>query len=115
MATEAVREEASELLAEAKAVSPAGPVLSSQIARLENLVRLASSPVAVELASDGLTDVVINRVGRLGSFTRHTLELHPGTYTVVGTREGFRDVRLRLVVKPGQQGEPLLIRCEEEI
>jgi tetratricopeptide (TPR) repeat protein len=115
LATIAVLEEASELLDEAREVAPAGPVLEEQIVRLERLNRLAATPVNVELESDSYTEVVIHQVGKLGTFTRRSLELRPGVYTVVGTRQGFRDVRLELTVRPGQTSEPLVVRCEEEI
>jgi len=59
--------------------------------------------------------VTIYRVGRLGTFTRQTLDLRPGTYTIVGSRQGYRDVRLELVVRPGETPAPLSVRCEEEI
>jgi len=43
--------------------------------------------------SDNLTEVSVYRVGRLGRFTAQELLLRPGRYTVVGTREGYKDVR----------------------
>ena len=74
-----------------------------------------SVPLRVELVSDGLTEVVIYRVGRLGTFERRRLELRPGRYTVVGTRDGYRDVRLELAIVAGEEPEPLVVRCEEKI
>mgnify|MGYP001821618753 FL=1 len=74
-----------------------------------------SVPMRVELVSDGLTEVVIYRVGRFGTFERRALDLRPGKYTVVGTRKGYRDVRLELAVVAGKVPEPLLVRCEEKI
>jgi len=62
-----------------------------------------------------MTDVVVYRVGRLGAFSRHELNLKPGAYTVVGTRDGYRDVRLRLVVIPGSPPDPLVVRCTERL
>ena len=44
-----------------------------------------------------------------------TLELAPGSYTVVGTRPGYRDVRREINVVPGATLEPVVIRCEEKI
>jgi len=58
--------------------------------------------------------VVIYQVGRLGRFSVRTLELRPGTYTVVGSREGFRDVRKVFTLQPGSKVE-ILVRCEERI
>jgi hypothetical protein len=54
-------------------------------------------------------------VGQLGAFTRQQLELLPGSYTVVGTRAGYRDIRKQLSVTPGKQDTALTIRCEERI
>ena len=39
----------------------------------------------------------------------------PGRYTVVGTRNGFRDVRRELTIVPGREPPALVIRCEEQI
>ena len=71
--------------------------------------------IRVVLESDEKTEVVVHKVGRLGVFARKTLELRPGTYTVVGTRSGYRDVRRQLVVEPKGPPAPLVVRCEEEI
>jgi hypothetical protein len=59
--------------------------------------------------------VTIYRVGTLGSFEQHSLELAPGTYTVVGTRPGYRDVRRQIDVVPGERVGPIEIRCEDKI
>lgn len=115
LSTDHILEEVVELLAHARTVSPRGPSLAEQIERLEDLIRVASTPVRVELQSDGLTEVVIHRVGRFGTFTRRSLNLRPGLYTVVGTRLGYRDVRVQWRVGPGMESEPLVVRCEEEI
>jgi len=69
----------------------------------------------VTLNSDGLTNVQIYHVGRLGQFISQQLDLRPGTYTVVGSRPGYRDVRQTLTVKPGQAQLALDIRCEESV
>jgi hypothetical protein len=71
--------------------------------------------VAVQLESDGETEVTVYRVGRLGRFQTRQLELRPGSYTVVGSRRGYRDVRRELEVAPGQSPPPLRIVCQEAI
>jgi hypothetical protein len=75
----------------------------------------AQTPQTVTLQSDGLTHVSIYHVGRLGQFTTQQLELSPGTYTVVGSRPGYRDVRQTLTVKPGSRQTTVDIRCEESV
>ena len=107
--------EAISLLERARTIDPRGPKLAGQIDRLDALVTSSSVPVPVSLHSDNETQVVIYKVGRLGVFSRKTLELRPGTYTVVGTRSGFRDVRLEITVRPDGPNPPVVIRCEDEV
>jgi hypothetical protein len=115
LSTAAVFDDASTCLEEAMDTAPRGPRLAAQIARLEAALERASTPVAVVLESDSLTDVMVYRVGRLGSFSRRELKLKPGAYTIVGSRSGFRDIRLQLVVHPDSPPEPLVVRCTERL
>lgn len=109
------RANAEKLLASA-ANPPADEVrLAEKIRRLQVLIAQATTPRTVTLMSDGLTTVKIYHVGRLGQFTSQQLELRPGTYTVVGSRPGYRDVRQTLTVKPGAEQQALDIRCEESV
>lgn len=110
-----VLEAATRVLATASAVTPAGPKLQQQIASLERIIAEAATSIVVRLESDELTEVVIYKVGRLGKFRERSLELRPGTYTVVGSRRGYRDVRLQLVVAAGKVPPVLVVRCEEVI
>jgi len=110
-----VLEAAEQLLTEARSTEPSGPVLRRQIDSLAERIAVASTPIRVELVSDNLTEVTVYRVGRLGRFSQRVLNLRPGTYTVVGSRPGYRDVRRRLMVSPNQSSKPLEVRCEEAI
>lgn len=110
-----VRNAAREALQRAAAINPAGPVLARQTQTLTEWLARADVPVHVALQSDNLTQVVIYRIGTLGAFEQRSLELAPGSYTVVGTRPGYRDVRREINVMPGATLEPVVIRCEEKI
>lgn len=110
-----VRGAARATLQRARAVTAPGPVLAGQIQSVEQLIAAAETPQRVALASDNLTEVTINRVGRLGSFERKDVELLPGRYTVVGVRAGFRDVRREITLLPGREAPTVVIRCEEPI
>jgi serine/threonine protein kinase len=103
------------LLQETKKIAPKGPRLASQVERLVQLVTTAKTPVKVTLESDNLTQVAVYKVGRLGRFTSRDLDLRPGTYTVVGTRNGYKDVRQKIVVKPGQKVVRVTVVCKERI
>ena len=111
----AVLGEARDLVDLAKEVQPEGPVLRQQTKQLEHLVQIASTTVQVQLVSDNVTDVVLYRVGPLGRFQQRHLELRPGSYTAVGSREGYRDVRQIFNVTAGGKMDPIIVRCEEKI
>ena len=115
LSEERVLQEARQSLEVAKSVEPSTKKLSSQIDRLQKAIRIATTPIRVVLVSDNETNVVVYKVGRLGTFASRTLDLRPGTYTVVGTREGYRDVRRQLEVQAEGENRPLSVRCEEEI
>jgi hypothetical protein len=110
-----VFEEATRLLATAEEIEPSGPKLRGQIDALGKLLQVAGTPVQVRLESDEQTDVIVYKVGHLGRFSEHRLTLRPGRYVVVGSRQGYRDVRLELVVVAGQPPGTLAVRCEEKI
>ena len=103
------------LLDEAGSVPNPGARLSGQIERLRRVLTVAATPAPVQLQSDGLTEVTIYHVGRLGSFDSRVLQLRPGAYTAVGTRDGFRDVRREFVVAPEGLRGPLVLICTEPI
>jgi hypothetical protein len=110
-----VRNSARETLAQASGISNPGPVLTRQMATIREWLARAEVPVQVALRSDNQTQVTIFRVGQLGAFEQRSLELAPGSYTVVGTRPGYRDVRREINVVPGAQLPPVMILCEDKI
>jgi len=113
--TDGPRKEARKTLLYASQFSPHGPILAAQIKRLNALVTEAEAETEVVIMSDGLTDVVIYHVGRLGLFQEKQLVLRTGDYTATGSRNGFRDVRQTLKVRPGSGKMVFTLRCEEPI
>lgn len=113
--SQSVRAVAKETLARASGIANPGPILSRQIKTLSEWLARADVPVPVALRSDNITQVTIYRVGALGAFEQRSLELVPGSYTVIGTRPGYRDVRRQINVMPGAAPEPVEIRCEDKI
>ncbi|MGH8188685.1 MAG: protein kinase domain-containing protein [Steroidobacteraceae bacterium] len=110
-----VRVAAHDSLARAAGIANPGPVLQQQMVKLRDWLARADVPVPVALQSDNVTQVTIYRVGALGTFAERSLQLAPGSYTVVGTRPGYRDVRREINVMPGASPEPVIIRCEDRI
>ncbi len=109
------RGEARRLLAIAAAAGNPRERLAAAARELERQAAAAQSPVRLRLESDGLTDVVIYRVGQYGAFSTRDVELLPGRYTVVGSRNGYRDVRREVVLPPGAPAAAVVVRCEEPI
>ena len=109
------RDEAAALLQSAGEQPDPGPELRAQIAKLTSLLPGLDRPVHLSLVSDSLTQVAIPTVGSFGSFAQRDIELKPGHYTVIGTRDGYRDVRRDITVSPGQETQTVSVRCDEQI
>ena len=109
-----VRDRAEAILQEARAVPDPGPVLSEQITHLSALVPAASGkPMHVVLLSDSVTQVEIPGVGAFGSFARRDIDLRPGRYTAIGSRDGYRDVRRDFVVSADRDNATVRVSCNE--
>jgi len=103
------------LIEEIEEIEPKGPRLNERFERLVRIVDVAQIPVNIIIESDTFTDVVVYKVGKLGRFESRELSLRPGTYTVVGTRDGYQDVRKNIIIKAGQSLLRVVIRCEVKI
>ena len=109
-----VRDRAAAILQEARAVPDPGPVLAEQITHLSALVPAASGkPMHVVLLSDSVTQVEIPGVGAFGSFARRDIDLRPGRYTAIGSRDGYRDVRRDFVVSADRDNATVRVSCNE--
>jgi tetratricopeptide (TPR) repeat protein len=113
--SDAQLENASRLLMDLRAASALGSRLRAEADRLEALVQAAKTPIRIMIESDSLTEVSVYRVGRLGRFSTHELSLRPGTYTIVGSRDGYQDVRRVLVVRPGAEPIRATIVCKMKV
>ena len=129
LSSASVRQQAQALLDTANRQSPSGPVLRSQIARLgllmpdyDGVVKTGSvqtdlmdKPVRLSLVSDNATAVAIPSIGQFGTFAKRDIQLKPGRYTVIGTRDGFRDVRRDITIAPGQESQTISVSCSDPI
>ncbi len=128
LSSQSVREQARALLQTANEQTSSGPVLRSQIARLglllpdyEKSARSDASradmdkPVRLSLVSDNATAVAIPSIGQFGTFAKRDIQLRPGRYTVIGTRDGYRDVRRDITIAPGQESQTVSVSCSDPI
>jgi tetratricopeptide (TPR) repeat protein len=110
-----VMQDATMLVVDITTRQDVGPRLLQQRDELSRLLKRAATPLTVPLVSDNATQVSIYKIGRLGKFMRKELDLRPGTYVAVGSRPGFRDVRLEFRVAPEIEMQPVIVQCEEPI
>ena len=110
-----LRDQAAALLQTAEQQQDSGPVLRTQIARLTGLLPALDKPVRLSLVSDNRTQVTIQSVGSFGTFARRDIELKPGHYTLIGTRDGYREVRRDITVSPGEEFLTVNVSCLEPI
>jgi hypothetical protein len=59
--------------------------------------------------------LAITSIGSFGTFSKRDIELKPGKYIVIGTRNGYRDVRREVTVAPGQENLTISVSCSEPI
>ena len=115
LSSERYLKEARDLLFAAEALAPRGPQLAAQIQTLDTRLQAAQTRIPLTVLSDGETEVAVLRVARLGRITNQTLELRPGIYTLIGIRDGYKDVRQTVRLEADQQALQVTITCKEKI
>ena len=105
--------QAEALVQRASALPSSGPQWAAALSAARATLAAHRSPVPVVLNSDNTTEITVYRVGRLGAFTSRELQLRPGRYTIVGSRDGCQDVRKEVLVTPDMA--PIDIRCESRL
>lgn len=110
-----VREEAQQFLAALDREAGAGPRLAQERQRLDAALKRATNKVTIRLTSDNATEVTLQRVGPLGRFQDREVALTPGTYTLVGSRPGYKDVRVEVTVDPDAPAQRVFVACEERV
>ena len=62
-----------------------------------------------------MTQITLYKISKLGHFVTKDIELKPGKYTALGTRDGYRDVRQEFTVTAGNTKPIIVIQCKEKI
>ena len=115
LADQQVYSAAQKTLADARSIANPGPRLQQQTVALSEALAIARTPIRIEIVSDNKTQVTLYRVGQLGSFENHFIDLTPGEYTLVGSRAGYRDVRKEFTVEANTEQTVIQIQCREKI
>jgi tetratricopeptide (TPR) repeat protein len=115
LTTHAVYVQAQGLYQDAKKIKKPGSRLLQQITQLDKQLLQVKQPVAVNFQSNNLTNVVLYKIGSLGSFGAKSMDLQPGKYTLIGTRNGYRDVRREFTLSFSEDAITIIVQCEEKI
>jgi len=115
LSSDKVLAQARQTLADARGIRQPGARLSGQIDRLEQVLSAAVTPQTIEFLSDSDTRVTLYKVGELGQFNRKQLSLVPGNYVAVGSRPGYRDVRVEFQVSQAGRDKPVIVVCTEPV
>ncbi|MFK7732597.1 MAG: hypothetical protein AB8B48_13340 [Pseudomonadales bacterium] len=115
LANAEIYQKALKIVAAGRNISSPGPRLGEQLATLEQQLQASRESKPVTISSDGITQVSLPRIARLGAIEQRQLNLKPGRYAAVGIRDGYRDVRKEFVVPLGASSVEVDIRCVEPI
>lgn len=90
-----------------------GNRVGEKLSHLNELSRLWTTPVMVNLSSDGKTTVIVRPGRSLGRFRSQKIQLMPGEYVLIGRRDGFREVRRTLRLDPNDDPKTIGIAAKE--
>jgi tetratricopeptide (TPR) repeat protein len=113
--SDAVLRHARETLALAEPFLSAEPRLAQQVEALRTRLAAAETPRTVRLESDGKTTVQVLKVRHLGALTEQALPLRPGNYIALGSRDGYRDVRVSFTVPLEAAPPAIAVVCRDRI
>lgn len=91
------------------------PELNKKISSAEKIIKDASISINITIKSDNETEIVIYKVGKLGRFVEKNLKLRPGQYTIVGSKDGYRDFRKTVKITAADQMLLINVYCREKI
>lgn len=106
-------ERAQQVLEDARKYINHSDAYDEALNKLAEVVETASQYVLVIFISDNLTEVTLSTKGLLGAFERNEVQLRPGRYQLIGSRDGRKDVRKTINVE--RDMDPISIICEDEI
>ena len=100
---------------EAMTLSSESFSLADQTTKLLDLLRAYSTKVQVRVISNGVTNISVRGVGRVGFIKEKVIDLKPGTYTFEGKRTGHRSKLIQVDVPPNSNSIEVKIFSDERI
>ena len=90
-----------------------GERVGEKVTRLNELSQRWTTPVVINLNSDGYTNVLLRPGRNLGRFRSQKIELMPGNYQLIGRRNGYREVLRELRLTPNGDVQTIEIKAVE--
>lgn len=109
-----IRKIVPEDLAEVSGLKNQSTSLDNMITQVEKNLDIANTRVKVWFQSDDRTYIRVLRVGQVGETDGRYVELLPGIHQVEGSRKGYKNKLVTLVVKPGENNRITVI-CDEKL
>ena len=103
------------LTTEAKTISAKSYFLNDQSIKLSGLLKAYSRKVKVKVISNGVTNISVRGVGKVGLTTEKIIDLKPGKYTFEGKRKGHRSKLIQVEVLPNAGSTVVEIFSDERI
>lgn len=89
--------------------------LTLKMLALEAVLSDLSTPVDVQVRSDGKTHIIVIGEGQIGKTTGRSLALSPGHYVFEGSRKGYRSTRVTIEILPKTTNQEVVVICHERI
>jgi tetratricopeptide (TPR) repeat protein len=86
------------LAVEAMTVSSKSYLIADQTTKLLEFLKAYSTKVQVKVISNGVTNISVRGVGKVGLTNEKTIDLKPGKYTFEGKRTGYRSKLIQVEV-----------------
>ncbi len=91
------------------------PKLIKKITLAKNIIDAYSTLIDITIRSDNETQIMIYQVAKFGQFNEKKIQLRPGRYTIVGSKEGYRDFRNTINITTNDSKRFINVICKEKI
>ena len=81
----------------------------------KNIIDAYSTLIDITIRSDNETQIMIYQVAKFGQFNEKKIQLRPGRYTIVGSKEGYRDFRNTINITTNDSKRFINVICKEKI
>lgn len=112
---ERIYQESKKIYSDALKTKSPGNKLRKQLELVKTTLTHARVPVSLQIESNNHTQVTLYKVGTLGQFATKKINLNPGVYTIVGSRDGYQDVRQQFTLNANAPTTTITVKCDQRV